>query len=489
MLPYHARVRTLRGGGGRMSALSGGDGRRSRLAEWASSVPLVTLTIFAICVAVFVADNLGDFNANMRDFALVPYLAVQRGEVYRVVTAAYMHGGLMHIGMNMMSLLALGGALEPMFGSLHYALIQALFAVAVGSLYVALCYAISLAVPGYQFTGAVGFSGVLFAMAMDEVSLSPAPTRSVFGLFSVPTRLYPWVLMALLQFLLPNVSLVGHLAGVLVGLAHTRGAFKRVLPSHATLLRWEASPRLQRLVRLGPYRLTPASEVLRESGGGASVGAWLAWAARPLTDCVARRRGLQPTSAAAPACASDVGGGTGLPQRAVVQGGRLTYVSVGGGAAAAAAAGSTTQPSAPPAGASAAAGYTMAVRPPAVATATTAAGGSGAAVGLGMHARDIEAGAGGGGGGTAAASAGDGGFSPYTDEGGGGAPSPTGSSAGTPSAASRAAGLAALARLANQQGGGGKKKGGYSQLGAAETAATPSGGGESPSANGTAGSG
>jgi hypothetical protein len=60
-----------------------------------------------------------------------------------------------------------------------------------------------------QCAGAAGFSGVIFAMAVDESSLSPFPTRSIFGLFSVPTRVYPWVLMLLIQLIMPGVSLVG----------------------------------------------------------------------------------------------------------------------------------------------------------------------------------------------------------------------------------------------------------------------------------------
>lgn len=46
---------------------------------------------------------------------------------------------------------------------------------------------------------AVGFSGVIFTLALVESYRSTQPTRSVFGMLRVPTRLYPWVLLVVLS--------------------------------------------------------------------------------------------------------------------------------------------------------------------------------------------------------------------------------------------------------------------------------------------------
>lgn len=166
-------------------------------------------------------------------------------------------------------------------------------------------------------------------MAVDEASLSPLPTRSVFGLFSVPTRVYPWVLMLVLQFLLPNVSFVGHLAGILVGFAHTYGALSWAIPSLATIRKLEQSPWMQRIVRVGPYKLAPAGEVLRESvtlrQSWEQASGWACHVLRPLTDCVQRLTG-RATSAATAAAAA--------PSRFVSGSGQL---SAGGATAPAAA--------------------------------------------------------------------------------------------------------------------------------------------------------
>lgn len=229
-----------------------------------------------------------------------------------------------------------------------------MFTIAVGTLYVAIAWLLSIAVDAaYLYSSAVGFSGVLFAMAVDEASLSPAATRSLFGLFSVPTKLYPWVLMLVLQLVLPNVSFLGHLSGVLIGFAHTWGAFAWAIPSLVTLRKVEAAPWFGRILRCGPYRLVPAQDATALRGdmsvreqlraGCACIG----YVLRPCTDCFARtsagarfqawmqQRGGAGGAGAAPPLPAPVVSGTAAP---VSSSGNGTTAGAGRSAAAAAAA-------------------------------------------------------------------------------------------------------------------------------------------------------
>jgi membrane associated rhomboid family serine protease len=268
----------------------------SRLREFFLTSPLVTSSILVICVFVFVLDNVLDFGEALATTAVSPSTVFGQLQLYRVVTAAFTHGGVLHVGMNMLSLVSLGSSLEPLFGSLGFFFLTLLYTVLVGFLFCCLGAVVSLGAPSYWYASAVGFSGVLFAFAVDETSLSPAPTRSVFGLFAVPTKLYPWVLMALLQVLLPNVSLLGHLAGILVGLCHSAGLLAPLLPSAAALRRVEGAWLPPALVRLPPYRLAPPAEpAFIGSGGWAALCAPLAplwrWAAQGGGALLARARG------------------------------------------------------------------------------------------------------------------------------------------------------------------------------------------------------
>ena len=50
-----------------------------------------------------------------------------------------------------------------------------------------------------------------------ETGVSRATHRSIFGLFNVPAKLYPWALLGFWQLLMPGASFLGHLCGVAVG--------------------------------------------------------------------------------------------------------------------------------------------------------------------------------------------------------------------------------------------------------------------------------
>lgn len=227
-----------------------------RLWEAVRGIPLVTLSLTVFLALVFAADYAGDYSANLSLFAISASAVVDAGQAWRLVTSAFVHGGLLHLAMNSATLLALGGGLEPSLGSAAFAWALALLTPLTGVLYVglaAVAAALPAALPGCGpaawHAPAVGFSGVLFALAVDEAALSPAPRRSVFGLFSVPTALYPWVLMALLSLVLPNISFMGHLAGLLAGCAHSAGGLAWALPRLPTLRRCEAAPCCAPLVR------------------------------------------------------------------------------------------------------------------------------------------------------------------------------------------------------------------------------------------------
>jgi len=248
------------------------------------------------CVVVFIVDSTtGDskqFNSMVAASALSPASVFGEVELYRIVSAAFTHLSVLHVGMNMMSLVSLGSSLEPLFGTMGFFFLTLLYVVLVGILFLGLATCLALTVTrNYWWTSAAGFSGVLFSYAVNESSLSPLPTRTVFGLFTVPTRLYPWVLMFVLQILIPNVSFLGHLSGLLVGLLHSSGLLSPFLPSLATIKYIEQSPCFSPILRLPSYRPAPSQDpvVIGPLGSGMTQAAsWLARVLRPITDRLPR---------------------------------------------------------------------------------------------------------------------------------------------------------------------------------------------------------
>ena len=59
-------------------------------------------------------------DASYRLGASYPYSIFVLNEYWRVVTAMFLHGGLLHIGFNMMALMQFGPALEEVYGSPRY---------------------------------------------------------------------------------------------------------------------------------------------------------------------------------------------------------------------------------------------------------------------------------------------------------------------------------------------------------------------------------
>ena len=65
----------------------------------------------------------------------------------------------------------------------------------------------------------VGLSGVIFGLIVLDTHHSGVSQHSIFGLFSVPARVYPWALLVVWQLLVPQVSFLGHLGGIVVSIS------------------------------------------------------------------------------------------------------------------------------------------------------------------------------------------------------------------------------------------------------------------------------
>jgi len=83
-----------------------------------------------------------------------------------------------------------------------------------------------------MYQHSLGFSGVLFHLCVIQAYRHPNATRSLFGFFSVSSTVYPWVLLIALQIIIPNISFLGHLSGILAGTLQVYGLLDILLPSH-----------------------------------------------------------------------------------------------------------------------------------------------------------------------------------------------------------------------------------------------------------------
>jgi membrane associated rhomboid family serine protease len=230
----------------------------SRSRELLRSIPFTTLGILGLCIGVFTLQCLMDLD--LQQFTLCPRLILYLHEYYRIITSTLFHANLMHIGMNMMSTSAISSLLEKRLGTLRH-LFSTLWAILLTSF---LYIAISLA--GYHLLGytnlmkqhSVGFSGIIFHMSVLECNMSPTQARSLFGFVSLPAYLYPWALLVLLQFIMPNLSFLGHLVGIMTGTLQHHGLFEYIMVNEAYLQEMETWHSLRWLVRRPNFIATPS---------------------------------------------------------------------------------------------------------------------------------------------------------------------------------------------------------------------------------------
>jgi len=220
----------------------------SRFQETARTIPPATLGAIGINASLYIFQTVS--NLNLSNVTLSPRLVLYQFQVYRIVTSALFHGSLIHIGMNMMSLSAVGSLLERKLGTMRMILTM-LWSILVTALLHIFSAWFLYAVFGIMgpFIGqSVGYSGVIFHLSVLECNLE-SQSRNVFGLFQVPSYLYPWVLLVVLQFVMPNLSFAGHLSGIVAGTLQLYGMLNWLLPKESALreldgkswLRWLSS--------------------------------------------------------------------------------------------------------------------------------------------------------------------------------------------------------------------------------------------------------
>jgi membrane associated rhomboid family serine protease len=177
------------------------------------SAPLVTQILIAINVAVFIGETasgtpLGGVGGNgfgtlFTKGALYGPFIDQLHQYYRLVTAGFLHDGLLHIAFNMLFLFFLGPMLEPAIGRLNYCLVYfvSLLAGSFGAL---------LFSPQLPTVGASGACfGILGALIVVAYYRGISIWQSGLGLTLVINIIF--------SLSVSGISIGGHLGGVLGG--------------------------------------------------------------------------------------------------------------------------------------------------------------------------------------------------------------------------------------------------------------------------------
>jgi membrane associated rhomboid family serine protease len=168
------------------------------------TTPVVTYALIAINVAMFVLDTV---SPTMQSELVLRSPTVADGDLYRLLTSAFMHYGIAHLLFNMYALYVLGPPLESWLGRLRFTALYLLSALG-GSVLVYLLAPLNAATAGAS--GAVfGLFGAAFVVGK-RLNLN---VQWVVGLI---------VLNLAFTFVIPllggaNISWQGHIGGLVTG--------------------------------------------------------------------------------------------------------------------------------------------------------------------------------------------------------------------------------------------------------------------------------
>jgi len=174
--------------------------------------PTLTYILIGINVAVALGAMLsggstfgggGIGGNNLLDDGSVSRSTIEAGDYWRLITAGFLHVGFLHLAFNMFALYVLGDLLEPAIGRLRFGLIY--FASLLAGSFGALL--LEPTAPTVGASGAVfGLMGAAFVVMRNR---GINPMESGLGL---------WIgLNLLITFTIPNISIGGHLGGLVGG--------------------------------------------------------------------------------------------------------------------------------------------------------------------------------------------------------------------------------------------------------------------------------
>lgn len=182
---------------------------------------IVTLILIAVNVAMFAIEAvLAGFRVSIPTTVLVDMGAMYApliqspADLYRFVTPMFLHVDLMHLAFNMVALYSVGEVLERVLGRGNFILLYFIGGIT-GN---AISYAASVFVPGQAVVSA-GASTSVFALfvAVALLGLLHKGNRRYFSQYS-KSMVSIIAINVVYTFLVPSISISGHLGGALGGL-------------------------------------------------------------------------------------------------------------------------------------------------------------------------------------------------------------------------------------------------------------------------------
>jgi len=175
---------------------------------------LVTNILIGLNVLVFVISVL---YPPVITFGAQDNSLVLQGQIWRIFTAMFLHTGIPHIALNMLSLFFIGSAVEVMYGKWRYLLIYFLSGIIGGITFLL----IWLFFPSLEPVGvAVGASGAIFGVfgALGAFYIVNRQALGAYGRGAIYNWLFWIALNLVFGFSIPGIGIWDHIGGLIAGM-------------------------------------------------------------------------------------------------------------------------------------------------------------------------------------------------------------------------------------------------------------------------------
>jgi membrane associated rhomboid family serine protease len=173
----------------------------------AIAFPITTVTIIINAVICYLLNKR---EVPVTSVATTSDSIILEHEYWRIVTSAFSHYEIFHIIANIGSSWA-SGQLEVAVGSAQFLIYIVILTVSSGLLDATIRH---FFFPNTTDTWALGYSGVVCGLM--AIIAAHRSSLNLFGL-NIPWSFMPFINIIFIQIIIPRVSFIGHLSGVLVG--------------------------------------------------------------------------------------------------------------------------------------------------------------------------------------------------------------------------------------------------------------------------------
>ncbi|ENK1244297.1 rhomboid family intramembrane serine protease [Clostridium botulinum] len=171
---------------------------------------IIGINIFMYLITAFLSKNI--LSSDIRVLVFLGAKAnsfINNGEYYRLITSMFLHGGLIHLALNMYALNSIGPLIENYFGKVKYLIIY--FISGILSSYFSYLFSPSVS---------IGASGAIFGV-LGATLIIAYKNRKRGGKEFLNNIISVIVVNLILGFSIPNVDNFGHIGGLIGGIIVT----------------------------------------------------------------------------------------------------------------------------------------------------------------------------------------------------------------------------------------------------------------------------